>query len=312
MPSTMIHLAPAAPLARFVRDVRFVEASDLRRGAPYVRFPDGSVELAFIGGRTLAVGTRTSPLRKVSAGGEHTGAAVVRFAPAGAYPFFGGPLAALTDRIVPLDEVWGRAGRDLSDAVAEARGNAARLALIAAALTRRLTSERVFEPAAAIAVRRAIRSIAAAPVLPSVPVLASAVGLSPRQLRRVFADVVGVSPKQWLRIVRFQRALAAARGSPAPDWSAVARDTGYFDQAHLIGEFRAFAGVTPGALAATGSDRREPVVLPDLVLDPGLAVVGGSAASDDALERRRPQRTDADRPVRRRSAGSELRAFHRR
>ena len=242
MPSA-IDVPPTTALARFVRGVRFVQGVH----EPYVRLPDGAIDLVFMGGRILAVGTRTSPLRRPASPAQS--AAVVRFAPAGAYPFFGGSLGALTDRVVPLDEIWGRPARDLAEAVGEAPDPRTRLALIASTLTRWLASDAVYEPPAAVAIRRAIRLALAAPELPSVPSLAASVGLSSRQLRRVFSDVVGVSPKRWLRIVRFQRALAAARSSLTPAWSGIATAVGYADQAHLIAEFRAFSGVTPAAMS---------------------------------------------------------------
>jgi YesN/AraC family two-component response regulator len=47
-----------------------------------------------------------------------------------------------------------------------------------------------------------------------------------------------------------ERAVALARAPGAPGWAEIAREAGYADQAHLIREFRAFAGTTPTALAA--------------------------------------------------------------
>ena len=71
--------------------------------------------------------------------------------------------------------------------------------------------------------------------------------VSERHLRRVFRETVGVSPKAFVRLARFRRALRAARHDDHASWASIAASTGYYDQAHLIAEFRAIAGVTPRA-----------------------------------------------------------------
>jgi AraC-like DNA-binding protein len=78
--------------------------------------------------------------------------------------------------------------------------------------------------------------------------VATALRVSERNLRRVFRDTVGVGPKTFARLERFRRALDAARAQEAPRWAVIALDAGYYDQAHLIADFRAIAGVTPQAL----------------------------------------------------------------
>jgi len=75
--------------------------------------------------------------------------------------------------------------------------------------------------------------------------VARRVGLSQRRFIQVFAAAVGLTPKLYGRVRRFQRARASVRDTPAPDWARVAAECGYFDQSHLIRDFRAFAGLTP-------------------------------------------------------------------
>ncbi|MFF4173742.1 DUF6597 domain-containing transcriptional factor [Streptomyces sp. NPDC001744] len=87
--------------------------------------------------------------------------------------------------------------------------------------------------------------------------LASASGLSPRSLQRLFADCVGVGPK-WV-ILRYrthealERAGAAGAAGP-PDWAALAAELGYSDQAHLVRDFTATIGVPPTAYARALSE----------------------------------------------------------
>ena len=76
--------------------------------------------------------------------------------------------------------------------------------------------------------------------------LSSRCGLKPRSLERRFRAAVGFSPKRFARIVRFQRVFRElqAAGS-AGGWVDVAIRCGYFDQAHLIRDFREFSGEAP-------------------------------------------------------------------
>ena len=79
--------------------------------------------------------------------------------------------------------------------------------------------------------------------------LAVTLGCSLRHLQRRFARQVGVTPKMLARIRRFQRVFQAWREDPR-SLSRVALECGYFDQPHLIRDFRDFAGSAPAAFLA--------------------------------------------------------------
>jgi AraC-like DNA-binding protein len=80
-------------------------------------------------------------------------------------------------------------------------------------------------------------------------------------MERRFREAVGVSPKTLARIVRFQEVL---RRSPAESASAdVALDCGYYDQAHLLRDFRDFAGVVPTLFRAAAGDLAQQFTRPE-------------------------------------------------
>ncbi|MEO8904120.1 MAG: helix-turn-helix domain-containing protein [Polyangiaceae bacterium] len=156
----------------------------------------------------------------------------------------GVPASALAGRIVPLEDLWGAAttGR-LVDRLAAARGTSPAAKLLESAIAER----------SALAAGQRARTqlvLAAADRLASANVAAVALdlGVSERHLRRVFRETIGMSPKTFAQLTRFQRAVRAARAAHHESWTTIAASAGYYDQAHLIAEFRAIAGVTPRAL----------------------------------------------------------------
>lgn len=74
--------------------------------------------------------------------------------------------------------------------------------------------------------------------------------VSERQLRRVIIDSTSWSPKRLQRVLRMNRAVAMADRDPAPNWPRLAAECGYYDQPHLIAEFRALTGRSPVQLHA--------------------------------------------------------------
>jgi AraC-like DNA-binding protein len=69
--------------------------------------------------------------------------------------------------------------------------------------------------------------------------------LSDRRFREVFRAQVGVPPKLYQRIQRFRAAVNIASETAEPNWTRLAQDCGYFDQAHFVHDFKAFSGFTP-------------------------------------------------------------------
>jgi AraC-like DNA-binding protein len=86
-------------------------------------------------------------------------------------------------------------------------------------------------------------------------------GYSRKQLALLFGEQVGLAPKTLARIHRFQTALSTIGASDTHDWCDVALRVGYYDQAHMINEFRSLSGLTPGEIARLARPDASSVVL---------------------------------------------------
>jgi AraC-like DNA-binding protein len=80
--------------------------------------------------------------------------------------------------------------------------------------------------------------------------------ISPReQLTAViYEKVVGLRPKSFARVCKFQKAVNLIEQQNQIEWSAIALDCGYYDQAHFIKEFHAFSGLNPSAYLTQRGD----------------------------------------------------------
>ena len=75
--------------------------------------------------------------------------------------------------------------------------------------------------------------------------LAAQAGIGVRQFQREFSARFGANPKLFSRIVRFQNALDTKARSSTKSWTDVAHELGYFDQMHMVHDFREFTGESP-------------------------------------------------------------------
>jgi AraC-like DNA-binding protein len=146
------------------------------------------------------------------------------------------PADRLRDVRVPLADIWpaadARAARDL---VARSEQPGEGLEALAARRLEAVDPDRALAAAVpALAAGRDVGSIA------------SALGITARQLHRRSLAAFGYGPKLLARVLRMHRALHLTRSGLAP--AAAAADAGYADQAHLARDVKALAGVPLGAL----------------------------------------------------------------
>ncbi|WP_250623734.1 helix-turn-helix domain-containing protein [Pinirhizobacter soli] len=165
----------------------------------------------------------------------------VNFRPGGAWPLFGTDLDALADRDTPLDAVAGPTAVALRERLLHEPSPAVRVALVQSWLESRLG--RVQLDAAVLA---ATGMLDLDPAWARISDIVRATGLSSQRLGLLFRRQVGLTPKRYARLRRFHGVIDAIGIERPFEWANVAVDGGYADQAHLVHEFRHFAGMTPG------------------------------------------------------------------
>jgi AraC-like DNA-binding protein len=186
--------------------------------------------------------------------GEHDGrlsGIEVLLTPWAAFSLFGTPQYEVADRTVDPDDLphalgagrWRSVG-ELSAALAELPSWSQRFGLLDDVLTHWAAAG---TPSSARVVRAwssLSRSWGAMPVQR----LAEEVGWSVRQLENRFREQIGLGPKAAARVLRLQRARRLlSAGRTQAETAAVC---GFYDQAHLSGEFRAMTGCTPREFTA--------------------------------------------------------------
>lgn len=200
--------------------------------------PDGCIDIVWTeGSGTIVVGPNTRAFLVALVPG--TRVAGVRLHPGAAPALLGVDAAALRDASVPIDDVWGDAGKRLAERL---DAHAARDRVLLDVLAARAPVAAAPDPIVRAAVARLDEPAA------GVRELAFDLGVSERQLRRRFDSAVGYGPKRLARVLRLTRALAAAQAGE--ELGRVAADAGYADQAHFANDCRSLAGVTPSALLA--------------------------------------------------------------
>jgi AraC-like DNA-binding protein len=207
--------------------------------------PDGCVDLVWRGDDLVVAGPDLGPWMSAMQPGETV--VGLRLRPGLAGPALGLPASELRDRRLPLADVWGRQGAELTERVGESATSASRRRALEDALLRLIAEIGEPDPLLAAAVGRLGR--------PGTRVgsLSDAVGIGDRQLRRRFDAAVGYGPKVLDRVLRFQRFVSRARAvaDGVDGLARVAADLGYADQAHLSRECRRLSGLSPTQLAAS-------------------------------------------------------------
>lgn len=255
MEFTFLTRAPAAPLARYVESIWYA-----RGRIDYAReliAPTGSTVAGIVLGPPIRQTSAAGPAFLATTGfliGPHdrpivneptaeTFCAGIVTTPVGCRAVFGVDPAGLRGRVVDLATTWPTARRLRDELAGPAPAEV--LAKVEATLTAALGE---VDPG----VDRCAAAVVALEAEParSIGALAASLGVSHGHLDREFSRVVGLGPRTLARILRLRALLAHIDVYGEIEWIELAAKLGWFDQAHLIRDFKRHTGVTPSEYQA--------------------------------------------------------------
>ena len=251
---------PGFPLNDFVRHFIYFEGFDPIHNID--RFlPDGNAEIIIelseipqyiYNNETLAElqtcrygwvsGVRTQPITIPSGRGSRK--LIVAFKKGRAHPFYDIPMHELADRVVDADIIFGNTFHNLREQLL-ASSSVHQMFLLIEKFLLQQAGDSLCADTQSKCIKFVMTNITRQPNILGFQQFSSQIGYSQKHFISLFKKRVGVSPKQYLRIMRFQKALLEIETSQAIDWSRVAVESGFYDQAHFIGDFKNFSGFTP-------------------------------------------------------------------
>ncbi len=255
---------PQGKLAQFVKQYWTLDACSFNgESYTYRIVPSGLVELTFyFGERPVPISSKISFEADALFSGQQqsfydleVGAPLsifaVSFLPQGAAMFFDLPLNGVTNQHIPLHFLTKESTESLTVKLQMAPSFSDRIHILEGFLLRQLS--RNAEEYKMKRISYCLSHINKSKGMMQVEKLAEQVSLSKKQFERSFLAYVGTSPKRFLRTVRFQNAVHQKQLKPDLALTSLVYACGYTDQAHMIHEFKALAGVTPRKFFGGGS-----------------------------------------------------------
>ncbi|MBZ5667243.1 MAG: AraC family transcriptional regulator [Acidobacteriia bacterium] len=214
---------------------------DLRGCEPHVAesLPHPNVHLIFEPSGSVVAGVHTHKFSRVLEGQSQVFG--IKFKPGGFRPFLTFPTSKLADRMVPVHRILGKEVNALQDVVLSSKSENEKVEAANAFFRARLPQ---LDKAITLA-GELVERILQEHDIKTVDDLVERAGIGKRSLQRLFNEYVGVSPKWVIRRYRLHELVERSNSGEEPDWSQLALELGYFDQAHLINDFRSITGYSP-------------------------------------------------------------------
>lgn len=165
----------------------------------------------------------------------------IRFKPEGIFNLFGIPASVFNEGYEDMEQVLGRDFREFCQKIREVNSLNEKLDLSNRYLLKQLQKN---HPEMNY-VNRAAEMIRKADGIERIDDLPGKVYISLRQLEREFKNKVGTTPKRYMRIARINDVYRRLENGEVIDFTKLAFECGYADQAHFTRDFKTFTGIKP-------------------------------------------------------------------
>ena len=168
---------------------------------------------------------------------------MIEFKANGFHKIFGIPSHEITNKIFCSDDVFGNAVNELHEQLLHAKSFQQMAFFADAFLIKFLNRQKAaysYDGVTAVA-----KDLVSAYQVSSIEQYAYKANMSVRNFERRFIEQVGISPKLYSKLLRFNEAMLKKSMHPEKSWTSIAHECNYYDQMHLIKDFKQFSGYTP-------------------------------------------------------------------
>jgi AraC-like DNA-binding protein len=236
--------SPAAGLTCWI-DHYWMVSWDLRGHGPYrpQTLPHPNFQVVFEKDHSLVSGVSTSLFTRTLEGKSHVFG--VKFCAGAFRPFLHASASSLVNRTIAVNQIFGKEVDELEAVLVSPDKEEDQM--IEAANAFFLPRVPAVPDETIVLAGQLVDRILQDRAIKTVDDLVNKTGIGKRTLQRTFNEYVGVNPKWVIRRYRLHELIERihSESSKPMDWAQFALELGYFDQAHLINDFRSIVGYSP-------------------------------------------------------------------
>lgn len=165
----------------------------------------------------------------------------IKFKQGGAFHFFNTPMKEFSHQIINLHDVLNGESEKLRYKLLEAKNQED----IQRILDHYMIIKTGFTNKSSMLVDSVINKVKVSDLPNKIKDLSNTAKISHKHLITLFNQIVGLSPKLVHRLNKFTTVVDVIQERNQVNWPQVAYECQYYDQAHLINEFKSFSGISP-------------------------------------------------------------------